>query len=428
MTDHNSRQPTAGHRLILLLSLTCGVAVGNVYFPQAISPLVATGLGVSPGAAASVVTATQFGYAAGIFLLVPLGDRLAPRRLIVTLLTLTGVGLLAASSVRTLLPLAAASVLVGVTTVIAPLAGPLAAGLVPAQRRGVVGGTLLSGSIAGMLLSRTFGGALGDWLGWRAPYALSAALSLTVAALLSRALPATAPPATHRYPALLAEPLRLLRTEPELRRSSLYQAAVFAGFSAVWTGVALLLTGPVYGLSARSAGLLALVNAATMLCTPVAGRIVDRRGPDAVNLVCFAVVGVSAPVLAFGGLGGAGGMAALVVGTLLLDVGMQSGMVANQVRIYGLGAGVRSRLTTAYMTCAYLGGTAGSWLGARAYARFGWSGVCTVVAALTAVALARHLAAGRVHRQDQVRSKRGPLPVTSGRVTGCRPSTDDCSS
>ncbi|MGI5460406.1 MFS transporter [Streptomyces sp. CA-249302] len=428
MTDHYPSQRTAGHQLTWLLALTCGVAVGNVYFPQAISPLVAAGLGVSPGTAASVVTATQFGYAAGIFLLVPLGDRLPPRRLIVTLLALTGLGLLAASLAPALLPLAAASVLIGLTTVVAPLAGPLAAGLVPAERRGVTGGLLLSGSIAGMLLSRTFGAALGDRLGWRAPYVLSAVLSLTAAALLARALPTLTPPSGRRYPALLAEPLRLLRTEPRLRRSCLYQATVFAGFSAVWTGVALLLTGPVYGMSARAAGLLALVNAATMLCTPAAGRLVDRRGPDPVNLVCLLVVGASAVVLAFGGLGGTSGLVALVVGTLLLDVGMQSGMVANQVRIYALADDVRSRLNTAYMTCGYLGGTAGSWLGARAYARFGWSGVCALVGALTAVALVRHLSASGLHSDDQVRSKPGSLPVRSGRVTGCRPFTDDCSS
>ena len=375
MTEqHDIRQGTAGRRPLALLALTCGVAVGNVYFPQAISPLVADGLGVSPGSAASVVTATQFGYAAGIFLLVPLGDRLCPRRLIVTLLTLTGLGLLAASSARALLPLTVASLLVGVSTVVAPLAGPLAAGLVPAERRGVVGGTLLSGSIAGMLLSRTFGSALGDWLGWRAPYVLSAVLSLTAAALLARALPTTPPSVTHRYPALLAAPLRLLRTEPELRRSCLYQAAVFAGFSAVWTGVTLLLTGPAYGMSARSAGLLALVNAATMLCTPAAGRLVDRRGPDAVNLGCFLVVGVSAPVLALGGPGGAAGLTALVVGTLLLDVGMQCGMVANQVRIFALRADVRSRLNTAYMTCAYLAAPRGpGWGPARMPVSAGWA-------------------------------------------------------
>ncbi|MFE5895022.1 MFS transporter [Streptomyces sp. NPDC056462] len=402
MTDHNSRQATPA---IALLAFACGVAVGNVYFPQAIGPLVASGLGVSPDAAATVVTATQFGYAAGIYLLVPLGDRLRPRRLLVTLLALTGLGLLAASSARALLPLVVASALVGAVTVIAPLAGVLAAGLVPAERRGVVSGTLLSGSLAGMLLSRAVGGALGDWLGWRAPYVLAAALSFTVAALLARMLPTLPPSARDPYPALLAAPLRLLRTEPELRRSCLYQATVFAGFSAVWTGVALLLTGPVYGMSAKAAGLLALVNAATMLCTPVAGRLVDRRGPDRVNLVCFLVVGASAAVLAFGGLGGVPGLTALVVGTLLLDVGMQSGMVANTVRIYGLGADVRGRLNTAYMTCVYLGGTAGSWLGVRAYGRFGWTGVCALVATLTAVAVARH-----ANRRNAVTVPCAPTP------------------
>ncbi|WP_405593515.1 MFS transporter [Streptomyces sp. NBC_01092] len=411
MTDHNHRQTTSA---IALLAFACSVAVGNVYFPQAIGPLVASGLGVSPDAAATVVTATQFGYAAGIFLLVPLGDRLRPRPLFVTLLTLTGLGLLAASTAQTLLPLVAASVLVGTATVIAPLAGPLAASLVPAERRGVVGGTLLSGALAGMLVSRALGGALGDWLGWRAPYVAAAALSLAVAALLARMLPALPASTAASYPALLAAPLRLLCTEPELRRSCLYQATVFAGFSAVWTGVALLLTGPVYGLDATAAGLLALVNAATMLCTPVAGRLVDSRGPDRVNLVCFLVVGASAPVLAFGALGGVPGLTALVVGTLLLDVGMQSGMVANQVRIYGLGADARSRLNTAYMTCAYLGGTVGSWLGARAYGRYGWTGVCALVAGLTAVALGRHLR----HRHRLTRIRQVPVPAAASKHAG----------
>lgn len=251
-------------------------------------------------------------------------------------------------------------------------------------------------------------------LGWRAPYVLAAALSFAVAVLLARLLPTLPPSARAVYPALLAAPLRLLRTEPELRRFFLYQATVVAGFSAVWTGVALLLTGPVYGMSAKAAGLPAPVNAATMLCTPVAGRLVDRRGPDRVNLVCFLMVGASAVVLALGGLGGVPGLTALVVGTLLLDIGMQSGMVANTVRIYGLlGADVRSRLNTAYMTCAYLGGTAGSWLGARAYGRFGWTGMCALVATLTAVAVARHLSRRRAVTGPCAPTRPAPAPASS---------------
>jgi predicted MFS family arabinose efflux permease len=378
-------------RMVLILAVTCAVAVGNIYFPQAISPLVAAGLRISPDSAALVVTATQVGYAAGIFLLVPLGDRLPHRPFLVTLLALSGLALLAAGCAPALPLLVAASALIGVTTVAAQIVAPLAAGLTAPDRRGAVMGTLLSGSIGGMLLARTFAGTLGEWLGWRAPYLAAAVLVLILATVLAFAVPVTTPPSRQPYPALLGESLRLLRTEPDLRRSCFYQATIFAGFSAVWTCLALLLTGPAYGLGAQAVGMLALVGAATMLCTPLAGRLVDRRGPGPVNLVCMLGALAAAAILAAGALGGTLGLAALILGTLLLDVAMQSGMVANQARVFTLRPDARSRLNTAYMTCAYLGGSAGSWLGTRAYAQAGWQGVCALVAVLAALALARHL-------------------------------------
>lgn len=379
-------------RLLLLLSLTCAVAVGNLYFPQAITPLLADGLRVSPDSAALAVTATQVGYTAGIVLLVPLGDRFPRRRFLVVLLVCTGLALLAAGCAPALTPLVAAGTLVGLTTVAAQIVGPLAVGLVAADRRGAVVGALLSGSTCGMLLARTFSGTLGTWLGWRAPYLVAAALALLLAVALASALPAVRPDAPgSSVPALLAAPLRLLRTEPELRRSCFYQATVFAGFSAVWTCLALLLAGPAYRLGGQAVGMLALVGGATMLCTPLAGRLVDRRGPDPVNLVCLLGVLLSAAVLVPGSRGGVPGLAALVLGTLLLDVSMQSGMVANQARVYALRPEARGRLNTAYMTCAYLGGSAGSWLGVRVWERAGWGGVCALVAFLAALALARHL-------------------------------------
>ncbi|MER6390985.1 MFS transporter [Streptomyces sp. NPDC001523] len=378
-------------RLLLLLAVTCGVAVGNIYFPQAIGPLIAAGLHVPPDEASYVVTATQVGYTLGLFLVVPLGDRLPHRRFLVTLLTLTGLGLLAAGCAPGLPFLVAASLAVGVSTVAAQVIAPLAAGLAADDGRGAVMGTLLSGSIGGMLLARTFSGTLGEWLGWRAPYLVASALVLSAAWVLARALPVTTPSSHGSYPALLTASLRLLRTEPELRRSCFYQATVFAGFSAVWTCVALLLTGPRYGLGASAVGMLALVGGVTMLCTPLAGRLVDREGPDRVNLVSLIGVLLSAAILAAGTAGGVAGLAALTLGTVLLDVAMQSGMVANQSRVFAVRPDARSRLNTAYMTCAYLGGSAGSWLGVRIHDRAGWGGVCVLVALLATLALARHL-------------------------------------
>lgn len=387
--------------MIALLAFTCGVTVGNVYFPQAISPLVAEGLGVPPDRAALVVTAAQIGYSVGIVALVPLGDRLPYRPLIVGMFAVTGAGLLVAASAPSLPPLFGAGVAVGVATVIAPIIGAMVAGMVPADRRGAVSGTMLAGSTGGMLLARTFSGGLGEWLGWRAPYLAAAALAALMAIAMAVTLPRTRPHTHQPYPRLMAEPLRLWRTEPELRRSCLYQAAIFGGFSAVWASVALLLTGPVYGFGAQSVGLLALVNAATMVCTPLAGRWVDRLGPDPVNLVCMLAVVVAAGMLIFGAVGGITGLAALVIATLVLDVAMQCGHVANTVRNYALHADARARVTTAYMTCAYVGGALGSWLGVRAYAQFGWHGVGALVALLAGVALVRH-------------STRAPAP------SGCR--------
>jgi predicted MFS family arabinose efflux permease len=341
------------------------------------------------------VTATQFGYTAGIFLLVPLSDRFAHRRLIVTLLALAGLGLLAGAAAPDLPALIGATTFVGVTTVVAPVIGPMAAGLATADRRGVVSGTLLSGSIGGMLLSRVLAGVIAEHLGWRAPYLASAVLTLLLALILARALPHTSPSSAQRYRALLAETVRLLRTEPDLRRSTYYQAMVFAGFSAVWTEVAFLLIGPRYHMSTTAVGMLALVNAATMACTPVAGRQVDRHGPDVINLICLPAVIAAAALLALGSRGGTVGITCLVAGTLLLDVAMQSGMVANQVRIYALGTEAAGRIKTVYMTGAYLAGGVGSWLGTRTYAVFGWTGVCALVALLAGLALARHLTPAR---------------------------------
>ena len=391
MRDHTETANLPSRWLLLLLALTCGVAVGNVYFPQAISPLVATDLGVPSATATEVVTATQLGYATGIFLLVPLGDRLPHRPLIVGLLGLTGLGLLAAGLAPTVGLLIPAAAGVGTSTVVAPLIAVLAVGLVTEDRRGAATGALLSGSIGGILLARTFGGVLAEQYGWRTPYLVAAALTLVVATLLAFVLPSTTAPSRDRYLALLAQPLRLLRTEPDLRRSAFYQTMIFAGFSAVWTALALLLTGPTYGLGAQAVGLVALVSAVTMFCTPLVGARIDRRGPDPVNLASMLATIAAAAVLALGGFGGATGLGALVLGTLLLDVAMQAGMIANQVRFFALRPDARSRLNTAYMTCAYLGGSAGSWLGAQAYGTFGWAGPCAIVMVLAAAALTHHL-------------------------------------
>jgi predicted MFS family arabinose efflux permease len=250
---------------------------------------------------------------------------------------------------------------------------------------------LLSGLIGGILLARTFSGILGGWLGWRAPYLIAAGLAVALAGVLFRVLPDTDPSSRQRYGALLAAPLRLLRGERELRRSCLNQALMFGAFSAAWTTVALLLTGPGYRLGTQAIGLLALVGAGSVLATPAAGRRIDRVGPEPVGLACFTGVLAAAAVLTLASLHGAVGLVALGAGMLLLDVCTQCGQAANQARVFALRGKARARLNTAYMTCVFLGGSAGSWLGVRAYTALGWLGIPGLIALAAAAALARHI-------------------------------------
>ncbi|NUP46132.1 MAG: MFS transporter, partial [Catenulispora sp.] len=244
------------------MAVACGVAVANIYFPQAISPLIAGGLGVDEPSAALAATCSQLGYAVGVFLLVPLGDRLRHRRLVPGLSLLTAGGLVLAGTAATLPVLVAASALIGFTTVVPQILIPMAAGLVAPERRGEVTGMLLSGLIGGILLARTFSGVLGEWFGWRAPYLVAAAVMLVLTAAMAAFLPPTAPSTGERYPALVAAAVRLLRAEPMLRQSVRYQVPAFAGFSAAWTALALHVTGPRDHLGTPAVGLLALVGAA----------------------------------------------------------------------------------------------------------------------------------------------------------------------
>ena len=216
-----------------------------------------------------------------------------------------------------------------------------AVGRVAPARRGAVTGTLLGGLIGGILLARVFGGGLGQWLGWRAPYLVAAALVLLLAITLALALPTTAPTSNERYPALLAAAPRLLLAEPDLRRSCFCQALSFGGFSAAWTSVALYVTGSGYHRGTSTVGVIALVGAASMICTPIAGRVPDRRGPDRVSLVCMLGTLAAAALLTSGDLGSLVGLAGLAAGMLVLDAAMQSGQVANQARIFALAPTLR---------------------------------------------------------------------------------------
>lgn len=71
------------NQVTFLLALTCGVVVANMYYIQPIGTQIAQAFQVSIGSIGFVTMLTQLGYALGLLFLVPLGDVVDRRKLII---------------------------------------------------------------------------------------------------------------------------------------------------------------------------------------------------------------------------------------------------------------------------------------------------------------------------------------------------------
>src|SRR6202041_3289138 len=253
----------------------------------------------------------------------------------------------------------------------------------PENSRGRVLGTVFSGLLIGILLARTFSGVVASFFGWRAVYVIAALAMLGLLLLLRARLPKLPPQNSLSWPTLMRSLVDLVRDHPELRESAFLGAALLCVFSAFWTTLVFLLQTPPYHYGSSVAGLFGLVGAAGALCAPLVGRFADRKGPR--FTILLALLTTLASFLLLGAFGKI--MAGLIAGVVLLDVGVQSGHVANQTRIYALDSTARSRLNTVYMFCYFTGGSLGSWLGAILWEYKGWTAVCALGIAVIAIAL-----------------------------------------
>lgn len=364
-------------RVVALIALACGLAVANLYYAQPLLEPIARAFRVRPGSAATVVTATQLGYAAGLVLLVPLGDLVENRRLITRILLGTAVALAAAAAAPTLGLFLAASAAIGLTSVVAQVLVPLAAHLAPAERRGQVVGLVMGGLLLGVLLGRSAASLLAAAASWRAIYLVSAAAMLLLAGALHRLLPVRVPQAGPGYPALLRSLGTLVRTERVLRWRSGYQAAMFGAFSLFWSSVALELART-HHLSQAQIGVFALVGAAGAGAAPLVGRIADRGlGHPATG----AGLALGSAALVLAGLGHRS-LVLLGLAAVLLDFAVQMTMVVGQRAVFGVRPEARSRMNTVYIATFFLGGAAGSALSGALYTAGGWPAVALAGAVL----------------------------------------------
>jgi predicted MFS family arabinose efflux permease len=358
--------------------------VANVYYAHPLLDSIAGSFGISAASMGIVVTVTQVGYAVGLFAVVPLGDIVHRRRLIATQMVLS-VGVLVvvatASSRVVLLP---AMAVMGLLAVVVQVVVAYAASLAPEHQRGQVVGTVTSGVVVGILLSRTLAGAIAEVGSWRAVYLTSAALTSVLVVVLVRALPRR----DHHevvlpYGRLLRSTVALFVAEPLLRARALLALFTFAAFSVLWSSLVLPLREPPLSLSHGVIGLFGLVGAAGALAAVRAGRLADRGRGQVTTGVALGLLVVSWLPIGFA----RHSLLSLVVGLLLLDLAVQAVHVTSQSLIYRIDPAARSRLAGAYMIFYSAGSALGSIASTTTYAHAGWTGVCLLGAAISTTGL-----------------------------------------
>ncbi|MBP2171403.1 putative MFS family arabinose efflux permease [Erwinia toletana] len=371
-------------KIVFLLAAGAGLSVASIYYSQPMLSIIGGAFHSNVSDTGMVPTLTQIGYALGILLLAPLGDRHDRRKIILLKGVLLAVTLLLCGFSASFPLLLLSSLAIGLMATVAQDIIPAAATLASDSQRGKMVGMVMTGLLAGILLSRVFSGIVAEYFGWRTVYVLAAAGVLLITLTIWRVLPAFKVQTSLSYPALLRSLGKLWRDHAELRHAALAQGLLSVGFSAFWSTLALMLAGR-YQLGSAVAGSFGLAGAAGALAAPLAGMLADRHGANYVTRVGAAIVVVSfalmflLPLLPLPAQ-----LALIVLSAIGFDLGVQATLVAHQTIIYAINPAARSRLNAIMFTVVFIGMASGAALGSKALESFGWPGV-VALATLAAV-------------------------------------------
>lgn len=379
-----NRQPSMSRALALLFATACGMSVANIYFAQPLLDQLSNEFGIDHSIIGVVITITQIFYGLGLLLLVPLGDLLNQRRLIVGQMLLSITALVIVGTALSSMVLFAGMALVGLLAVVTQTLMAFAATIASPIERGRVVGIVTSGIVIGILLARTFAGILTDLAGWRSVYLVSAALMLLMVCMFLKLLPNVEREVKSlSYSQLIRSVLALFIQERTLRVRSVLAMLIFADFSILWTSLVLPLSTPPFALSHSAIGAFGLVGVAGALAAARAGKLADQGYGQRTTGIALALLLISWLFISYIEQS----LIALVIGIVLLDLAVQAIHVTNQTMILPLRTEARSRLTAGYMVFYSIGSAGGSIASTQIYAHFGWGGVSLLGASVSAFAL-----------------------------------------
>jgi predicted MFS family arabinose efflux permease len=365
-----------------MMAIIAGAVITNLYCIQPILPLIASDMAIGLTTVDLVASVALLGFAAGLGLLLPLGDRYDRRKLVLAQIALAFCFALAAALGHGIWNLIAVSFGLGAVACVPQQLVPFAAVMSAPAERGRAVGTVVSGIMVGILLGRTVSGAVGAAYGWRAVYGVEAAFMIPVWIAAALLLPHGVPSTTLSYGRLLASMWPLVRDHRPLRQSMMVQALLWACFNAFWVNLAALLAGSRWHLDSAWAGGFGIIGAAGALAASWGGRATDNIGPRKVIGASIVIVGASYLLLT----GAESSLVLLVLGVVVLDIGVQAGLVSNQTRAFAVDPGAQGRINSLYMTATFCGGAIGVALSGWLMAHFGWTGIAWFGVALASIA------------------------------------------
>jgi predicted MFS family arabinose efflux permease len=369
--------------LLLLLAVGAGLAAATLYYAQPMLGVLGEEFQATPAAIGLVPTLTQLGYALGILLLAPLGDRFDRRRIILGKAGALVLALLAAAASPSLGMLLAASLAIGLAATLAQDLVPAAATLAPDAQQGRMVGMVMTGLLLGILLSRVVSGFVAEHFGWRSMFVAAAVSIAMLSAVLGWRLPRFVPTSQLGYAALLGSLLTLWRRHSALRRAAVAQGLLSLAFSAFWSTLAVMLHAEPFHLGASAAGAFGLAGAAGALVAPLAGRMADRRGPELVTRLGAALLTAAFIAMACG----PDRLWVIALGAVLFDLGAQAALIAHQAIVYRIEPAARSRLNAVLFVGMFTGMASGALLGSVVLGHFGWQGVCVMASVAGLAAL-----------------------------------------
>lgn len=378
----------------LLLAAVCGVAVASIYAAQPVLEPMGRDLGVPAELAGWIVATGQFGYLAGLVLLVPLGDVVDRRRLIAVHLAITTGGMLLTASASAAWVALAGLATAGVFAVVVQTTVAYAASVSEPAERGRNIGVVTSGVVVGILGARVVTGVLTDVWGWRSVYAVLAALSLGLAALVLAVLPSEerpGPPAEYRQ--VVASLGGLFGQRLFLTRG-LIAFFLFASFGTLWSGLSLPLMDTPWQLSESQVGLFGIAGLAGALGAARAGRWADAGRAVPVTGLALALLILSWAAIAQLPWS----LWLLIAGIVVLDFAVQAVHVSNQHLLTTARPDRVSSVIGGYMVFYSLGSALGAAATTAVFTAGGWAGSSLLGAGFAACALAVWATDRRLHR------------------------------